>query len=87
MAKTKQELHSYNRLSGREYDHWNGENHVNFLLLTVNVEKPSVTLIQSYLGKISNVEYELRQDEDGEYYFEYGVMCDKIRLVDFVEEL
>lgn len=49
MAKTKQELNSYNRLSGREYDYWNGENHVNFLIVGVDVEKLTVTVIQSNL--------------------------------------
>ena len=58
MAKTKQELNSYNRLSGREYDHWNGEDHVNFLIVGVDVEKlnTNATRTQKHHNHNTNVQ-------------------------------
>ena len=51
---------------------------------TLILERNDITVAVTDRGKISVITYDLKSDGD-RFYFEYGVMCDKIKVDDFEE--
>ena len=68
-----------------EYEHFDGECLITFNILEVNYDKNVVTVAVTNRGKISVIDYDLYKNRDGEYYFEYGAMYERIMLKDFEE--
>lgn len=67
-------------LHNSEYRLFDGEEFVTFNFLDINTEKNTLTVAVTRQGKISVVEYELKEDENNDLYFEYGVDLQKVDL-------
>ncbi len=68
-----------------EYNHYNGECFVTFNITHINFERKEIIFAVTRLGGISHQTYDLLLDNDGEFYFEYGVMNERIYLNEFKE--
>jgi hypothetical protein len=67
-----------------EFQLFDGEEFITFNIVDINTERNEITVAVTDRGKISVITYDLRRDGD-RFYFEYGVMCDKIKVDDFEE--
>ncbi len=69
----------------QEYSLWNGENFVTFNIVYLDMEQNKITVAISDMGKIILTDYDLFQDCNGEFYFEYGYNYTKIYINAFEE--
>ncbi len=69
----------------KEFQYFNGEDFVTFNIVDLNSDRKTITVVESYQGKVSVKEYDLMTDTNG-YYFEYGCEYKKISVNDFKEE-
>ncbi len=69
----------------QEYSLWNGENFVTFNIVYLDMEQNKITVAISDMGKIVLTDYDLFQDCNGEFYFEYDYTCTNIYIDDFEE--
>ena len=67
----------------KEFQYFDGENDITFNIVDINTEKMVINIAVSKTGKISVIEYDLKQDKNGEFYFEYGICNQKIEINDF----
>jgi len=67
-----------------EFQLFDGEEFITFNIVDINTERNEITVAVTDRGKISVITYDLKRDGD-RFYFEYGVMCDKIKVDDFEE--
>ncbi|MFA6780406.1 MAG: hypothetical protein WCU80_11605 [Paludibacteraceae bacterium] len=67
-----------------EFQLFDGEDFITFNIVDINTERNEITVAVTDRGKISVITYDLKRDGD-RFYFEYGVMCDKIKVDDFEE--
>ena len=67
----------------KEYRYYDGECFITFNLLGINFDLNLVSIAVTNRGRISVIEYDLFQDGNGDFYFEYGVMLEKIYLENF----
>ena len=67
-----------------EFQYFDGCDDTTFDMIETNLDKYTVTLAVTYIGKISVITYDLSEDQDG-LYFEYGPSFSKIHLNDFEE--
>ena len=68
----------------KEYIHFDGEKDITFDVVYKDDEKQLAVVASSSEGKISVLEYEIKEDLSGEY-FEYGHFFEKIYFNDFEE--
>ena len=68
----------------KEFQHFDGEEFITFNIYFLNREKNVVTLVVTNRGKISVVEFDLFEDEEGYLCFEYGIDKKQIRIEDFM---
>ena len=68
----------------KEYIHCDSEKDITFNVVCKDDEKQLAIVASSSEGKISVIEYEVKEDSNGEY-FEYGRFCEKIYFDDFEE--
>ena len=68
----------------KEYIHFDGEKDITFNVVYKDDEKQLAVVASSSEGKISVLEYEIKEDSNGEY-FEYGHFFEKIYFNDFEE--
>ena len=68
----------------KEYVHFDGEKDITFNVVYKDDEKQLAVVASSSEGKISVLEYEIKEDCNGEY-FEYGRFFEKIYFNDFEE--
>ena len=68
-----------------EFEFFDGDEFVAFNIVGIDVAKNEISVAFTDRGKISVITYELMEDEDGDLYFEYGVMFKKIYVDDFTE--
>ena len=68
----------------KEYIHFDGEKDITFNVVYNDDEKQLAVVGSSSEGKISVLEYEIKEDCNGEY-FEYGRFFEKIYFDDFEE--
>lgn len=68
-----------------EYKHFDGEAYITFDVISVNQRKNEVQVAVTDRGRISVRTYDLYPDENGNLYFEYGCMYEKIYLNEFKE--
>lgn len=73
-----------NKFYLKEFQYYDGESFVTFNIYDLNEGKQTITVAITNQGKISLVEYDLLQDEEG-LYFEYGVNYTRINVDDFEE--
>lgn len=73
-----------NKFYLKEFQYYDGESFVTFNIYDLNEAKQTITVAITNQGKISLVEYDLLQDEEG-LYFEYGVNYTRINVDDFEE--
>jgi len=67
----------------KEFCYFDGDCDITFNIVDINFERKTISVAVTYSGKISVVEYDLIQDKNGEYFFQYGCMFDKIPVNDF----
>ena len=68
----------------KEYIHFDGEKDITFNVVHIDNDKQIAVIASTYEGKISVLEYEIKEDSDGEY-FENGRFFEKIYFDDFEE--
>ena len=66
-----------------EFQLYDGEVYVTFDIVAINTDKNEITVAISNRGRISVTTYDLLTDNDGSFYFEYGVDYEKINVSDF----
>ena len=66
-----------------EFQLYDGEVYVTFNIVDINTEKNEITVAISNRGRISVTTYALLTDNNGSFYFEYGVDYEKININDF----
>ena len=69
----------------KQFDFYDGEEFVNFTMLSLDLENKTTKLAISDRGKISVVDYDLLQTKSGEFYFEYVNALNRIMIEDFDE--
>jgi len=69
----------------QEYALWNGETFITFNIVFVDIERNTITVAITDTGKIILSDYDLLPDSNGNLYFEYGSLYEKIYLKDFEE--
>ena len=62
---------------------YDGEVFVIFNIVAINTDKNEITVAISNRGRISVTTYDLLTDNNGSFYFEYGVDYEKINVSDF----
>lgn len=73
-----------NNLSQKELEYYDGECFITFNLLNVSSEKPEAEIAVSDRGRISVLTYDLFQDTNGDFYFEFKNAYNKIYLKNFI---
>ncbi len=68
----------------KEYIHFDGEKDITFNVVHIDNDKQIAVIASTCEGKISVLEYEIKEDSNGEY-FEYGHFFEKIYFNDFEE--
>ena len=66
-----------------EFQLYDGEVYVTFNIVAIDTNKNEITVAISNRGRISVITYDLLTDNDGSFYFEYGVDYEKINTSDF----
>ena len=66
-----------------EFQLYDGEVYVTFNIVAINTDKNEITVAISNRGRISVTTYDLLTDNNGSFYFEYGVDYEKININDF----
>ena len=67
-----------------EFQLYDGEVYVTFNIVAIDTNKNEITVAISNRGRISVTTYDLLTDNNGSFYFEYGVDYEKINVNDFV---
>lgn len=67
----------------KEFQLFDGECYITFNIVAINFEKRVVKIAVSNRGKISVIEFDLNQDNNGDFYFTYGCERTKIEINDF----
>lgn len=73
-----------NKFYMKEFQYFDGDGFVTFNIVDVNDNNGKITVAVTNRGKISMLEYDLQEDENG-LYFEYGVDYARINIEDFEE--
>lgn len=81
--KTKESLDVFKKYYLKEFTFFDSENDVTFNIVEIDFEKQLIEVAITNLGRISVVEYDLKQDKNGNFYFEYGCTYEKIEVNDF----
>ncbi|MDE6473648.1 MAG: cystatin-like fold lipoprotein [Clostridia bacterium] len=68
-----------------EFEFYDGECFITFNIVSINIERKIIQVAVTNRGKISVIDYELLEDSNHEFYFEYGVTFKKIYIKDFSE--
>ncbi len=68
-----------------EFEFYDGECFITFNIVSINFERKAIQVAVTNRGKISVIDYDLLEDSNSEFYFEYGVTFKKIYVKDFTE--
>ena len=68
-----------------EFELYDGEAFITFNIVSINTEKREIVVAVTDRGKISVITYDLLTDKNGDMYFEYGCMLEKVNIDDFEE--
>ena len=69
----------------KEFEYFDGECFITFNIVSINFERKTIEVAVTDRGKISVIEYDLRQDVKGDFYFEFGPSYERIAVDDFEE--
>lgn len=83
MVERKDEIQDTRNYYLKEFQYFDGEYDITFNIVDINFEKKTIKVAVTNRGKISVIEYDLIQDKNGDFYFTYGCMFDKIEVNDF----
>ena len=67
----------------KEFSYFDGECDITFNIVDINFERKTISVAVTNRGKISVIEYDLIQDCNGDFFFNYGVETSKIEVNDF----
>lgn len=67
----------------KEFTYFDGECDITFNIIGINFENQTIDIAVTNRGKISVLEYDLFKNSNGDFYFEFGVMLDKIHINNF----
>ena len=67
----------------KEFQFFDGECDITLNIVDINFNRKTITVAITDRGKISVSEYDLIQDKNGDYYFEFGCTFNKIAVDDF----
>ena len=73
-----------NKFYLNEFEVYDGECFITLTIIDVNFDKNIITVAVTNRGKISVVEFDLFEDEEGYLCFEYGIDRKQIRIEDFM---
>ncbi len=83
MVERKNEIQDTRNYYLKEFQYFDGECDITFNIVDINFENKTIKVAVTNRGKISVIEYDLIQDKNGDFYFTYGCMLDKIEINDF----
>ena len=83
MVERKQEIPDSKSYYLKEFQYFDGECDITLNIVDIDFDKRSISIAVTDRGKISVREYDLRQDEHGDMYFNYGCRYDKIPVNEF----
>ena len=83
MKKKVQEKSEIRKYYLSEFQLYDGEVFVTFNIVDINTKNNEITVAISNRGRISVTTYDLLTDNNGSFYFEYGVDYEKINVSDF----
>ena len=83
MKNEVKEISDFKKYYLKEFEYFDGEYYITFNIVNINFEKQTIEVAVTNRGKISVVEYDLIQDSNGDFYFEYGCTFEKIEVNDF----
>lgn len=67
----------------KEFSFFDGECDITFNIVGINFENKTIEVAVTNRGKISVINYDLSQDNNGNFYFIYGVDRNEIQVDDF----
>ena len=67
-----------------EFKLFDGEEYITFNIVALNESKKEILVAVTNRGRITEVTYDLFEDENG-YYFEYGCDYTKVKINEFKE--
>jgi len=73
-----------NKFYLHEFKLFDGEEYITFNIVALNESKKEILVAVTNRGRITQVTYDLFEDESG-YYFEYGCDYTKVKIEDFKE--
>ena len=73
-----------NKFHLHEFKLFDGEEFITFNIVALNESKKEILVAVTNRGRITQVTYDLFEDENG-YYFEYGCDYTKVKIEDFKE--
>ena len=74
-----------NKFYLHEFKLFDGEEYITFNIVALNESKKEILVAVTNRGRITQVTYDLFEDENG-YYFEYGCDYTKVKIEDFKDE-
>ena len=85
MEKEVSLAYEFKRYYLAEFEFFDGDEFITFNIVGIDVAKNEITVAVTDRAKISVITYELMEGENGNLYFEYGIMFKKIYVDDFTE--
>lgn len=79
----EKEIQDYRKYYLKEFQFFDGDNDITFNIVDIDFDNRRINIAITDCGKISVREFDLRKDEDGNYYFNYGIMFNEIYVDDF----
>ena len=67
----------------KEFQFFDGECDITLNIVDINFNRKTITVAITDRGKISISEYDLIQDKNGDFYFEFGCTFSKITVDNF----
>ena len=67
----------------KEFQYFDGADEIIMNIVDINFDKMTIHIAETYQGKITVKEYDLKRDNKFNLYFEYGLFRNKIDINDF----
>ena len=81
--KEENEKYSLSKIYLREFSLNNSEYDITFNIVDIDINRMTITVAITNLGKISVNKYDLKKDKNENLFFEYGHLFEKINIDDF----
>ncbi len=69
----------------KEFEYFDGECFITFNIVSIHFDQRTIVVAVTDRGKIIVITCDLFEDKNGDLYFEYGPMFDRIAVDDFEE--